>query len=73
MNNYNWNIVCRGFGTEYYGRIEAKTIKDAMQQVINQHEKGYNHYSYEVTVASINTEEKETKCKVTQGKIVSKQ
>ena len=70
MNKFNWEIICIGFGTKYEGEIEANTIEEATQKVINKHEKDYNHYSYDVNVKSINTQEKEIKCKIVEGNII---
>ena len=71
MNKYGWIVICKGFGTEYNGKVEANTIEEATEKVINQHEKDFNHYMYDVIIKSINTEEQEIKFTIIEGKIIT--
>jgi len=73
MNKYRWIVICKGFGTEYNGKVEANTIEEATEKVINQHEKDFNHYMYDVIVKSINIEEQEIKFTIVEGKIKIKE
>jgi hypothetical protein len=56
MNSYEWMIICDGFGTSYIGKTESTNVEEAMKIIIEDHEKNYNHYGYNVIMTNNNGE-----------------